>query len=417
MQRVAERIANRFQTLSCPTGNGRQGNNVTLTYIRPVFSATFLQAGAYGLTFMLPRLFDSFGASEKAVGAMLLVTTLSTIITVYFSGHLSDVLGRLYTLGIACLAISGALYFYGSVTSVGTTLILASVLLGFGWGLTYSLGPIVLTRLVKATERVQSFALLSVFVMAGFGLAPVLASTLEVVGYSVRDAFFITSILCLISAALFFCLNTPIRAHALNPAPEASSRITLATLAAVLKSPARVPVIMVCLGASIFAGMNNFQTVFADDRGLNYATFFLVYMVTVVVFRLALVKFKGGRNPYLMIAVLQYLMCASVVLFIFSGGNPVLYVVVAILFGLGYGVSYPILVAMAANDADPHLGPQTLQLFALTYFIGIFGFPLIAGWLIVVVGVTLLLSFVASLAAIEATMALRRAGLTSHSAP
>ena len=68
-----------------------------------------------------------------------------------------------------------------------------------------------------------------------------------------------------------------------------------------------------------------------------------------------------------------------------------------------------ILVAMAANDAETSLVPQTLQLFALTYFIGIFGFPLLAGWMIVDVGVMPLLVLVCLLAAIEATMALRRA--------
>ena len=70
--------------------------------------------------------------------------------------------------------------------------------------------------------------------------------------------------------------------------------------------------------------------------------------------------------------------------------------------------SYPILVTMAANDADEHLGPQTLQLFALTYFVGVFGFPLVAGWFIVEVGTTPLLVLVAMLAATEATLALRR---------
>lgn len=383
-----------------------------LTFIL-FFAAIFLQAGAYGLTFMLPRLFQSIGAGEKTVGAMLAVTAVTTVVTVYFSGHLSDVFGRLRTLCMACLAISVSLYLYGAVQAVGVSLVLASVLLGFGWGLTYSLGPIVLTRLVTPDERVQSFALLSIFVMAGFGLSPVLASLLEQNGFSVRDAFYVTAALCFVSAVLFFVLNRPVKAHALNPAPEASSRITLGSVAKVLKSPALVPVIMVCLGASVFAGMNNFQTVFADDRGLNYATFFLVYTITVILFRLVLVKFKGGPNPYLIIAILQYLMCASVVLFIFSGGSGVLYVTVAILFGLGYGVSYPILVAMAANDAEADLGPQTLQLFALTYFIGIFGFPLIAGWMIVEMGTTPLLVFVAALAAIEATMALRRSQVAS----
>ncbi|MEK6204060.1 MAG: MFS transporter, partial [Amylibacter sp.] len=77
----------------------------------------------------------------------------------------------------------------------------------------------------------------------------------------------------------------------------------------------------------------------------------------------------------------------------------------------GYGASDPILVAMAADDAKTDLVPQTLQLFALSYFIGVFGFPLIAGWLIVEVGTTPLLIVVAVLAVVEATMAARRAVL------
>ena len=373
------------------------------------FLAVFFQAGAYGLTFMLPRLFDAFGASEKTVGAMLFITAITTLITVYFSGHLSDALGRLSALGLACLAIAASLFLFGWVGSVGVGLVAASTLLGFGWGLTYSLAPIVLTRLVRADERVRYFTLLSVFVMAGFGLSPVLASALEARNYTISDAFYVTAALCTLSAALFFVLRTPVRQHALVPGPEASSRITLSVMARIFASPARTPVIMVFLGASVFAGLNNFQTVYADARGLEYANFFLTYTITVVIFRLILAKFKGGNTPYRTIALLQYVMCASIVLFMFSGASVVLYIAVAILFGLGYGVSYPILVAMAANDADDNLGPQTLQLFALTYFVGIFGFPLIAGWMLTDIGALSVLILIAGLAALEASLALRRA--------
>ena len=373
------------------------------------FGAIFLQAGAYGLTFMLPRLFESFGANEKTVGVMLGVTAVTTLVTVYFSGHLSDMFGRLRTLAVACIAISASLFLYAIIDDVGPLLVCASVLLGFGWGLTYSLGPIVLTRLVSAQERVRYFTLLSVFVMAGFGLSPVLAAGLEGAGYSVRDAFFVTASLCLVSSVLFFILNAPVKAHAINPRAEALSRITLGAVVAVLRTPAVLPVVMVCLGASVFAGLNNFQTVFADARGLDYATFFLTYTVTVVVLRLVLARFTGGANPYRTIAVLQYIMCLSVVIFIFSGNSLPLYLTVAVLFGVGYGVSYPILVAMAAGDAREDLSAQTLQIFALTYFIGIFGFPLVAGWIIVEVGTIPLLALVAILALIEASLALRRA--------
>ena len=76
-------------------------------------------------------------------------------------------------------------------------------------------------------------------------------------------------------------------------------------------------------------------------------------------------------------------MFASVILFLFIDGSRVLYITSAVLFGIGYGASYPVLAAMAANDAEEGLVSRTLQLFALTYFIGIFGFPFVAGWMIV----------------------------------
>jgi MFS family permease len=357
---------------------------------------------------MLPRLFQSFGANEKIVGWMLLITTVSTLVTVFFSGHLSDLFGRLRTLSMACIAISVALFMYGFTYTVGFGLITASFLLGLGWGLTYSLGPIVLTRLVSSDERVRFFTLLSVFVMAGFGLSPVLASVLEGAGHSVRDAFHVTATLCIVSAILFFLLDAPVKAHAINPRAEVPSRITLAALSGVLASRALLPIVMICLGASVFAGMSNFQTVFADARGLDYASFFLTYTITVVVLRLVLARLKGGKNPYISIAFLQYIMCLSVVVFIFSGANFPLYLLVAVLFGIGYGVSYPMLVTMAANDAGEDLSAQTLQLFALTYFVGIFGFPLVAGWMIVEVGTRPLLIIIAVLAFLEATLALRR---------
>jgi MFS family permease len=372
------------------------------------FLAVFLQAGAYGLTFLLPRLFDEFGANEQIVGLMLAITTVSTLFTVYYAGHIADRFGRMATLGMACWAIAVSLAEFGFAGSVGVTLVMASVLLGFGWGLTYALCPVVLTRLVAADERVRFFAMLSIAVMAGFGLSPVMASGIEGLGHTVRDAFFITAGLCVVAGVIFFSLIPAIRTHAINPGPEAQSQLSREIVGRIMRSTARTPVLMVCFGASVFAGMNNFQTEFAAERGLDYALYFLIYTITVVGFRIALARFKGGDNPYRTIALLQYVMFGSVALFMVTGENLALYMLVAVLFGIGYGVSYPILVAMAANDADEDLVPQTLQFFALTYFIGIFGFPLIAGWLIVEMGSAAVLGLTAVLALIEATMAWSR---------
>ncbi|WP_122073454.1 MFS transporter [Pseudophaeobacter sp. EL27] len=378
------------------------------TLLALFYLASFLQAGAYGLTFLLPRLFAEFGSDEKTVGAMLAITALSTLVTVYYSGHLADRFGRTKVLGLACLAIAAALAGYGLATGPGSILVTASLLLGAGWGLTYALSPVVLTGLTAPEERVRYFALLSVAVMAGFGLSPVLAAQMELAGLPLEAAFYATALLCALAALLFFALIGPIRAGDRGAGRANRSQLSLRSIQQILASPARLPVTMVLIGASVFAGMNNFQTVFADQRGLDYAQYFLAYTLTVVLCRLLLARFTGGRRPYLMIAALQYVMFGSVVLFAVSGGSAALYLVTAALFGIGYGVSYPILAAMAANDAFEDLLPQTLQLFALSYFVGIFGFPLLAGWILVDLGGSSLLGLVAVLAALEATLALRR---------
>lgn len=163
------------------------------------YLAVFLQAGAYGLTFMLPRLFEGLGANEKVVGTMLMFTAISTLCSVYYCGHLSDVFGKVKMLAIGCLAIALTLTFYGNATAVGGLMLAASLLLGFGWDTTYALCPIVLTELVADEFRVRFFTLLSVAVMAGFGLSLVLAAFLEVAGQTVVAAFMLTSALC------FFC--------------------------------------------------------------------------------------------------------------------------------------------------------------------------------------------------------------------
>lgn len=372
------------------------------------FLAVFLQSGTYGLTFMLPKLFAEFGANEKDVGTMLAITTVVTLLSVYYSGHLTDHLGRMVTLGISGFSISIALFLYSIVDAIGPELIAASALLGFGWGLMYTLAPVVLTRISNPENRVQVFSLFSVFMMAGFGLSPVFASVLEKYGYGVADAFQAVAIFCVISGSIFFLLKIAIASLDVSETADNKSSLSVSAVVQIFRSRGWLPVTMVFLGASVFAGLNNFQTVFAEVEGQNYADFFLAYTVTVVVCRLLLAGFSGGKSPYKTIALLQYVMFASVILFLFIDGSRILYITSAVLFGIGYGASYPVLVAMAANDADEGLVPQTLQLFALTYFIGIFGFPFIAGWMIVDLTIPALLIGIAIMAIVEATMALLR---------
>ena len=378
------------------------------TLLSLYFFGIFLQAGAYGLTFLLPALFAGFGGNEADVGFVLALTAIATLAVVIYSGHITSLLGLMPTIALSGGLITLAALLFGLASATGLIVQAAGLLLGAGWGLFYTLTPVALNRVIHPHERIQYFTLLSVFIMAGFGLSPVFGAGLTQLGFGIGLTFLLTAGLCGISAILFFWLTRPMRALTLEKQIIDKSRLSFAIIKQVMISRAAIPIIMVGIGASVFAGVTNFQIVYADAQNLAYADYFLAYTVTVIVCRVIFAQFMGGQSPYGVIALLLGVMGLSVMLFILQDSNAFLYVLGAILFGIGYGVSYPIIKAMAANEAQPDIIPQTLQLFGLSYFLGVFGFPFLAGHMIVEGGMMLLLWTVFGLAILECALATGR---------
>lgn len=334
---------------------------------------------------------------------------------ILYSGHVTDRIGRMNTIGLAGLLIAASLFILGHLTATGWPVFLAGLSLGLGWGLFYTLTPVVLADVIRPDERIRFFTLLSVFIMAGFGLTPILGALLTKAAVGVDVAFTIVAGLCGISSVLFFTLavswhKLQISVPKVDSKPDTNNanRLRLTDVKAVLRSPAVVPIIMVGLGASVFAAITNFQTVYAEQSGQNYAHYFLAYTLAVIICRVLFAEFAGGRSPYRIIAILLAIMTASILLFLIIETSQSLYILGAILFGVGYGVAYPIIKAMAANESDPALMSQTMQMFGLFYFIGVFGFPFIAGRVIVSFGIGPLLWIALALATTECLLAVRR---------
>lgn len=239
-------------------------------------------------------------------------------------------------------------------------------------------------------------------------MSPVFGYLLVDAGFDIGLTFTLTAVLCLISGALFMSLRGAIAKLSHGQTPSISSGLSMVALRQVFRSRAIRPIIMVGLGASVFAAVTNFQTVFAAQNGLEYATYFFAYTVTVIICRVVFAEFMGGRAPYGTISVLLAIMVASVASLMFLTDGRISYIIGAVLFGIGYGVSYPIVKAMAANDAKPEYLEQTLQIFGFSYFIGVFGFPFIAGWTITAFGIGSLLALAIVLSAVECLLAFHR---------
>ena len=75
---------------------------------------------------------------------------------------------------------------------------------------------------------------------------------------------------------------------------------------------------------------------------------------------------------------------------------------------MGYGLTYSVINGLAANEAPTGLMPQSRLLFSLADMIGVFGFPLVAGNLIVSSGIQTMLCVLLLLAVLNLAIVLFR---------
>ena len=231
----------------------------------------------------------------------------------------------------------------------------------------------VITGLIEDRKRSVHFSVLAAFGIAGMGISPAIAGWLTRAGVGYHEIFFASTIMCVACVAMFAALNRMIPAST----GAARERVPAGALRSVMASEAAFPLIMVFLGACMFSSMMNFQTTFALSRGLDFEVFYLCYIAATIVSRFALSPVVNRVNPRVGTVVLLALMCGALASFAFIGANVVLYGVASTILGSSYGLVYPLIQAHAVNLTVPQLRERVLAYFSFSYFVAVFGFPLV----------------------------------------
>ena len=146
-------------------------------------------------------------------------------------------------------------------------------------------------------------------------------------------------------------------------------------------------ILMVGLGGCVFGGLSSFQTSYAAAHGLDYSLFFAGFVVKLDAYRAA--------------CVLSGIMLGSIALFAFGVSGNFSYLLAAATLGVGYGLTYSVINGLVAHEAPPGTTSQALLLFSLAYFVGVFGFPWLAGKIIVEFGLSTLMLGVLIIAALN----------------
>ncbi|MFK0094306.1 MFS transporter [Pseudomonas sp. NPDC090592] len=345
--------------------------------------ACFLLSISYGTTFLLLVRVEALGGGERDAGQVFAVAMLSTLLSVVGSGHLLQRLGAARSIAVGGLCLVVASLGFALVSSVGGALLACGLMLGVGWGLFYTVGPIMVAQMVEPSRRTHSFALLSGSMLTGIGTGPLLGKLATWVALPSALAFWVAAGAATLAAAYFARLGSTIAGRP----PTEKVQVGMTSSLEVLGSRSGLSILMVGLGGAIFGTMGSFQTSYAARLGLDYSIFFIGFMGAAIVCRLLLAGWVVKQPPLATSWVLTVIMATAVLGFHQWVNSTESYLAMAMLLGVGYGLNYSVINGLAANEAPAGLTAQALLLFSLSYFIGVFGFPFVVSRLISQLGI------------------------------
>ncbi|EJT06037.1 MFS transporter [Rhizobium sp. CCGE 510] len=366
----------------------------------------FFLSIAYGVTFLIPALVGQRGGDEALAGLVISAATVSTVILVILSGHIADAIGSARAVAVSGLFLAASALGFAMVPSAGLSLMIVGFILGIGWGTFYALGPILVAAIVEPEHRIRFFALLSGSMMSGIGAGPIIGRIATGWSMPIETAFTFAFLSSLAGGVLYFLLHRRLT-NAGKILPHVN-KISFGAAREVIGSRAIYSIVMVGIGGAIFGGLSSFQTSYAKAHGFDYSLFFIGFMSAAILSRLFVAGYVVRKDPLYSLLVLTSMTLASILLFLMLTSNQFVYLGGAAMLGLGYGLTYSVINGLAANEAPAGLMPQSLLLFSLAYIIGVFGFPLIAGHLIVSAGIQAMLYVVLLLAVVNLAIVLLR---------
>ncbi|WP_176046554.1 MFS transporter [Burkholderia sp. BCC1644] len=357
----------------------------------PFLGASIALAAAYGASFLLSEHLRHCGLDVSMAGAVISTGILTMIVSSLLAGWIAQRIGLMRTIVAAAVVMSLSMLAFSLAAIDPAIAFIGGLLLGMGWSAFYTLAPLQIIHHLRPDARIKYLTLLSGGQMVGLGLA-------SPVGHFVASRFGSYSIvygglacICLIAAAAFSAVGKQ-SAHTLTPQMTATG-LTPARIAEILRNVTRLPIIMIALAACVFSALSNFQATYAESRHLSPDLFFVTFTLTTVACRFTLAK-TISRLPVRKLALALFsATLLALVLFVSNRGNETLYVIGSIIFAIGYGLSYSTLNGMAVNLASERglSASASSQVFTIAYFIGLFGFPYMAGVLVTRGGVNLMI--------------------------
>lgn len=373
--------------------------NITFTSAVYLFLGTLFASVGYGATFLFTDYIKAHGGNEFQAGLVLASAMIGTFAGVPIVGWFSGRIDAAKLISFACISISlGFLILSLKDNYIFLLSKFAGFFIGLGWGMFYVGAPMSLSERISDENRSFWFTRFGAMQMAGIGIGPVILNiAIKSYGISIENTFAAVSILSLIASIFLysFAKSEPIFSNNKN------IRTWIRYFPLIAQSSAIFPIIMVGLGASVFSGLMIFQTSLVEGTSADPSMFFIVYTIATVLSRVILAPFLKRFQEFKLMIALLLIMSLGVFAMFGVSFYANYQIIAAALVGIGYGLVYPLIQTWVVNSSLPEYRQAALTWFVLIYFIGIFGFPVIGGFLLVHFGKLTLIYCLLAMAIIE----------------
>lgn len=285
----------------------------------------------------LPLYIHSLGGNDAVVGLVMGLFTFTSLLTRPFAGAALDAFGRrcVFLAGLGVLALTAFSYaLAGSIVFIAVVRLLH----GVGWGLAGTSNATIAADLLpkkRLGEGIGYFALSNSLSMA---VAP--AAGLYIARrYGYPDEFVFAGVLVVVSIFLALIIQyKPYRPH-----PEAIRE-------GVYERSAFGPSFMVFCTSATFGGIAGFLPLFAAERQIGgIGWFFTTYAAAVFVSRLLTGKIID-RYGYGIVLIPGFVAVSTALLIISQAQNLQMFLLAAVIFGLGFGVTQMTLQTMVVRN-------------------------------------------------------------------
>ncbi len=331
----------------------------------------------FGFYMLLPTFsffVKSLGGNEAIIGVAIGIFSVSSVIVRPFIGWFLDHKSRrllLFAGGVAIIAI-GAIYPWVKLIAI---IILLRLIHGVAWSCTTTSVNTAACDIIprhQLGEGMAYFGLTNTFSMA---ISPALG--LAVMSYWGFIPLFYSS--CLL-AVIALILASQVRFPRIESA-AATTKLRFSVKTLIFKDS--LPAAAITLSTLLtYGAVQAFIALYAVKTGIGSGgIFFSVMAVAVAGARLASGRIADRRGEGILVFVCNGAIVASLLLLAYGHSLP-LFVIAALLYGIGFGTLVPTMQAMALRVAEPEQRGAASSTFLCAFDIGIGMGGIISGVLV-----------------------------------